>query len=94
MQNAKCNSLSCFPQGGIQKSSNLFNILSALQKSNGAIQCSDCHPNVHITMLSEKNEEMGSAACSTGATFPTGADNIEMIEYILYTMQRCLLLQH
>ena len=74
MQNAKCNSLSCFPQGGIQKSSNLFNILSALQKSNGAIQCSDCHPNVHITMLSDKDEQLGSAACSTSATIPKGTD--------------------
>ncbi len=45
-------------------------------------------------MLSDKDEQLGSAACSTGATIPTGADNIEMIEYILYTMQRCLLLQH
>ena len=94
MQNAKCNSLRCFSQGGIQTSSNIFNIISALQKtSNGAIQCIDCHPDVHITALSEKNEQRVSAACSTSATIPTGADNIGMIEYV-FIYQRCLLLQH
>ena len=46
------------------------------------IQCIDCHPDVHITALSEQTEQMCSAACITSATISTGADNIGMIEYI------------